>query len=292
MGGHLSPELRGQLATIARARLAWITGPAGRDTLRRLTKGPGWPQGPNRSLVQAVMQARTAWAGGSGEADLLPVIAEVKRRSPSAGAIAADADALQQALRYRQAGACAISVLAEGEFFGGSPEDVAAVAQAVDRPVLFKDVVVHPLQLELARACGACAVLLIAAVLRPDSLAQLVEQAQRLGLETLVEVHTEPELAVALQVRPAAIGINNRDLTTFQVDPARAERLLPQVPNSLPCIAESGYRTPEQAARALAAGAAAVLIGEALMRSPDPVAFLRAIRRVNGPGGVKASDVD
>ena len=306
MGDHLSPHLTGQLESMARARLAWASGRPGRDTLRQIEaragacNNPAGPDGlrpkatPAPSLVQALTEARAAWAGGGSVDGLVPVIAEVKRRSPSAGCIAAGVDAVQQALRYRQAGACAVSVLAEPQFFGGSADDVAAVARSLDRPVLFKDVVVHPLQLELARACGARAVLLIAAVLKPQSLGLFVRQAEELGLEAVVEVHTEAELAEALQTRPAAIGINNRDLTTFRVDPTRAERLMGQVPPGIPCIAESGYRTPEQAARALDAGAVAVLIGEALMRSGDPAAFLRAIRpsRVGEAVGGTCADVD
>ena len=312
MSEHLSPRLSGQLETIARARLAWVTGPAGRDALRQMADRVG-PSGQaagtdglrpketvSRGFVPALAEARAGWVRGGPPDGPVPVIAEVKRRSPSAGAIAAGVDAVQQALRYRQAGACAISVLAEPEFFGGSPQDVAAVARALDRPVLFKDVVVHPLQLELARSCGARAVLLIAAVLRPESLADFVRQAEKLGLEAVVEVHSEAELAVALEARPAAVGVNNRDLSTFEVDPSRAERLLPRVPAQLPCIAESGYRTPQQAARALSAGATAVLIGEALMRSADPAAFLRALRlfaasgrdeRRAGPDGVARAEL-
>ena len=279
----LSPRLDGHLQRIVSARLAWASGGSPQEILRRL---PRTPRPPARSLVAALRQARAGWEQGLSEGPV-PVIAEVKRRSPSAGAIAEQARALAQALRYRQAGAAAVSVLAEEAFFGGSPEDVAEVVRGTDLPVLYKDVVVHPVQLELALACGAAAVLLIAAVFDERELARRVVQARRMGLEVVVEVHHEEELDAALTARPDVVGINNRDLTTFRVDPDRAQRLLARIPPGPVRIAESGYQRPDQARRALEAGASAVLIGEALMRSPDPASFLQAVRRrqgVNLPG--------
>ncbi|HEY8486852.1 MAG TPA: indole-3-glycerol-phosphate synthase, partial [Limnochordales bacterium] len=295
------PKLRGHLLTIAQRRLAWVTGSGGQAALdqlqRQAASSPevaGARSGPG-GFVEALRRAREAWAAQAGLASgqeggrrprpapdgplegAVPVIAEVKRRSPSAGAIRPEADAAGQARLYRQAGACCLSVLAEEEFFGGSPQDVCRAVQASGLPVLFKDVVVHPLQLELACAAGARAVLLIAAVLSPQALVRLAGQARRLGLEVLVEVHDEQELSAALAAEPDLVGINNRDLTTFQVDPARVARLLPAVPARVPVVAESGYRRPQEVRQALAQGAVGVLVGEALMRCSDPRAFLRAV---------------
>lgn len=212
----------------------------------------------------------------------IPLIAEVKRRSPSAGAIAAGRDAVEQASRYARGGAAAVSVLANEAFFGGSPDDVRAVSSAdtVGVPVLYKDIVVCPEQIELARRCGASAVLLIMAALPAEEIAGLAAHARTSGLEFVVEVHDEPELALALQLPDVRIiGVNNRDLRNFQVDTRRAVELLPRVPPGIVRIAESGYRTPEEIAEAWAAGADAVLVGEALMRAADPEAFLAEARQ-------------
>ena len=250
-----------------------------RAMLRRLRHEPT-PARPAGGLRHALEAARD---GGSGR---LPLIAEVKRRSPSAGAIAPDRDAVDQAARYAAGGAAAISVLANETYFGGNPEDVRAVSAspAVGLPVLFKDVVVWPEQIELARRCGASAVLLIMAALATGEVEALMACAREAGLDVVVEVHDEEELERALSLEGVGIvGVNNRDLRTFAVDTSRARSLLPRVPRGVLRLAESGYRTPADIVDAWAAGADAVLVGEALMRTPDPEAFLAEVRRLKAP---------
>lgn len=204
------------------------------------------------------------------------IIAEVKRASPSVGAISPDLDASAQAECYGSAGAAAISVLTDGPGFGGSLADLSAVRHTVDVPLLRKDFVIDRYQLLEARLCGADAVLLIAAVLG-NELERLLAAAAGLGLAAVVEVHDEAELETALASGANIIGINNRDLTTFNVDLATSERLLPRIPARIKAIAESGVRTLADASRLRAAGAVNLLVGEALMRAADPGAFLQAL---------------
>jgi indole-3-glycerol phosphate synthase len=204
----------------------------------------------------------------------LRVIAEVKRASPSAGPIDAGLDAPAQARRYADAGAAAISVLTDGPGFGGSLEDLSAVRAAVDVPLLRKDFVVDRYQLLEARAHGADAVLLIVAALDAKTLARLLADAGALGLAALVEVHDAAEVAVALAAGARIVGVNNRNLATMQVDLALSERLLPVLPADVRGVAESGVRTVEDARRLRRAGAANLLVGEALVRAVDPGALL------------------
>lgn len=207
------------------------------------------------------------------------VIAEVKRASPSAGAIAdADADAAERARAYEAAGAAAVSVLTEPRHFGGSLADLRAVHLAVSVPVLRKDFLVHPDQVLEARVGGADAVLLIVAALSRSELGAMVATARDLGLDALVEVHTEAELEAALEAGAEVVGVNARDLETLEVDPEGALELLARVPADRIAVAESGISTRAQVERATAAGARAVLVGEALMRAPDPAATLRELR--------------
>ncbi len=198
------------------------------------------------------------------------VIAEVKRASPSAGAIAHGLDAVAQARRYAMAGAAAISVLTDGPGFGGSLEDLAAVRAAVPTPLLRKDFVLDRYQLLEARLHGADAALLIVAALSGDSLRRLLSESEALGLAALVEVHDAAELEVALGAGARLVGVNNRNLSTFEVDLAVSERLLPSLPAAVKGVAESGVRTPADARRLRRAGAANLLVGEALVRADDP----------------------
>jgi len=198
------------------------------------------------------------------------VIAEVKRASPSAGAIAHGLDAVAQARRYVMAGAAAISVLTDGPGFGGSLEDLAAVRAAVPTPLLRKDFVLDRYQLLEARLHGADAALLIVAALSGDSLRRLLSESEALGLAALVEVHDAAELEVALGAGARLVGVNNRNLSTFEVDLAVSERLLPSLPAAVKGVAESGVRTPADARRLRRAGAANLLVGEALVRADDP----------------------
>ncbi len=205
------------------------------------------------------------------------LIAEVKRSSPSAGAIAAGPDdPVARARAYQAGGAAAISVLCEPHWFGGSVDDLRAVRAAVSVPVLAKEFVVDPRQLPLLRAAGADIVLLLAVLHRGGRLAELVDRALDLGIEPFVEVHDEAELDRALATHARIVGINNRDLRTLVVDPEQAFRLRGLVPEDRLVIAESGVREPGTIAGWRAVGFDGALVGEALMRSEDPEAAVRA----------------
>ena len=206
------------------------------------------------------------------------VIAEVKRASPSAGAISTGLDAVAQARRYEAAGAACISVLTDGPGFGGSLEDLVQVRAAVGLPVLRKDFTVSPWQLVEARAAGADAALLIVAALGDEDLRRLHDRCGELGLHALVEVHDEAEAERALAVGAAVVGVNNRNLHTFQVDLGTSERIVPGFPAGVKGVAESGVRTQADARRLRAAGAPNLLVGEALVRAADPGALLRELQ--------------
>ena len=211
----------------------------------------------------------------------LSLIAEHKRRSPSAGAIRDDL-ALEDVVRaYERGGAAALSILTDGPSFGGSLEDLRAARRATGLPLLRKDFIVDAYQVLEAFAAGADAILLIVAALEPSELAALHEHALELGLSALVEVHDERELELALDSIPAhpvpIIGINNRDLKTLSVDTRRTFELLARVAERALVISESGFSRREQLDELEAAGVDGVLIGEALMRSPDIETACRAL---------------
>jgi len=207
------------------------------------------------------------------------VIAEVKQASPSRGLLRAGFDAVWLARRYAEGGACAISVLTDDRHFQGSLEHLAAIRLALPAgpPLLRKDFLFDEYQLHEARAHGADAVLLITAILEQPLLAELIAVVKALGMTALVEVHDEAEMRRALKASPPLIGINNRDLRTFDVDLAITERLRPLAPPQLPVIAESGIFTREDLRRLQACGVNAALIGEALVTAPDPAAKLREL---------------
>jgi indole-3-glycerol phosphate synthase len=205
------------------------------------------------------------------------VVAEVKRRSPSAGPIDEALDAEEQARRYTAAGAAAISVLTDGPGFGGSLDDLGDVHGAVDVPVLRKDFIVDRYQLLEARAHGADAALLIVAALDDATLRRLHEECAALGLAALVEVHDAAELDRALAAGARLVGVNNRNLATFAVDLAVSEALLPRLPAAVKGVAESGVRSAADVRRLRACGAANFLVGEALVRAADPGALLREL---------------
>ena len=217
---------------------------------------------------------RPSFRDAIGGRDTLSVIAEFKRRSPSAGAIRDD-DPGARARAYREAGASAVSVLTDPDAFGGSLEDLQAASRASSLPILMKDFVVDPVQIRGGWAAGASAVLLIVRCLEQTRLHRLYEETRSLGLDALVEVHDAAELDRALALEEAIVGINNRDLDTLDTDRRRAAALLPNVPPGRIAVAESGYLEPAHLAE-LRGQADAVLIGTALMRAPDPAAFLRA----------------
>jgi indole-3-glycerol phosphate synthase len=198
------------------------------------------------------------------------VIAEVKRASPSKGALAAIADPASLAVDYEAGGARIISVLTEKRRFGGSIEDLAAVREAVGVPVLRKDFVLSSYQLWEARAYGADLALLIVAALEQNALVSLVERAMSIGLVPLVEVHTAEELERAIDAGVTVLGINTRNLKTLEVDRSVFAKLAPKVPDGIIKIAESGVRGPHDLLAYAAAGADAVLVGESLVTGKDP----------------------
>jgi tryptophan synthase beta chain len=206
----------------------------------------------------------------------LHLIAEVKRRSPSAGAIAADADPVALARAYEAGGAGAISVLCEPHWFGGSVADVRAVRAAVTLPILAKEFVVDERQLPVLRSAGADIVLLLVCILPARKLARFAGLARELGLEPLVEAHDERELEAALATDARLIGLNNRNLRTLTVDPEHCLRLRPLVPDDRLVVGESGVNEPRTLVGWRAVGLDAALIGEALMRSAEPAAAARA----------------
>lgn len=222
----------------------------------------------------------------------LAVIAEIKRRSPSAGAINEIVSALAQAQRYRAAGANALSILTDSKYFGGELADLQEVtadfatqpaAPGVSRsnpvPCLRKDFMVHPVQVLQAREAGASAILIIVRALGDEEIESLHQAASAAGLDALFEIHTEEELARAVRHDAKIIGVNNRDLAIFKTDLSLSERLIPLFPKDVVAVSESGIATASDAARAQAAGAHAVLVGESLMRAVDPAALIREFHR-------------
>jgi len=208
------------------------------------------------------------------------LVAEVKRRSPSAGVIRDDLDPIEQAACYATHGAAAVSVLTDGPFFGGSIADLEAVAHRVDLPVIRKDFILDETQILEARAAGASAVLLIVRALPAARFRALLEFTRATGFDALVEVHTGAELEDALQAGARIVGVNSRDLDTFRIDVEAAWRLLGKVPPDCIAIAESGMSTVADVERAAAAGADGVLVGTALSAVADPAAQVRALSGV------------
>ena len=208
------------------------------------------------------------------------LLAEVKRRSPSRGAIAEGLDAVAQAHAYAAGGAAAVSVLTEPAHFGGSADDLLAVRRAVTIPALKKDFHVVAVQLVEARALGASAALLIARAISPERLAELMRLGRDLGLELLVVVRDEAELERSLSEGATMIGVNNRNLETLVIDAGTVARLMPSIPAGVVAIAESGIRTRADVERYASAGADAVLVGSSLSAALDPVAASRNLTGV------------
>ncbi len=215
----------------------------------------------------------------------LAVIAEIKRRSPSAGAIATGIAAPEQATKYREATASALSVLTDVKYFGGTLDDLVAVTTHFRQsppalPCIRKDFFVHPIQVLQARQAGASAILIIVRALNDDEIAALHAAAQAAGLDSLFEIHNENELTRALAHSAKIIGVNNRDLAIFKTDLGLSERLIPLFPKHITAVSESGIHTAADAARARACGAHALLVGEALMKTVDPTALIKSFRAV------------
>ncbi|MCL2079293.1 MAG: indole-3-glycerol phosphate synthase TrpC [Oscillospiraceae bacterium] len=205
-------------------------------------------------------------------------ICEVKKASPSKGVIAEDFPHLDIARAYEKAGASAISVLTEPEFFQGCDSYLSQIREIVDIPLLRKDFIIDPFQIEQAKKLGADAVLLICAILTRAQVAEYIKKADGLGLSCLVEIHNEKEADMAIAAGARIIGVNNRDLKTFKVDTSLCERLSVKIPPEVLFVSESGIQTPKDVWAANEAGASAVLIGETLMRAPDKTAALAELR--------------
>jgi indole-3-glycerol phosphate synthase len=237
-------------------------------------------QRPLEALIEEARSAastrgfRAALAGGTE----LRVISEIKRRSPSKGALNIDLDPASLARQYEAGGASCLSVLTDVEHFGGSVADLQAARAACSLPVLRKDFTVSPRDVCDARIMGADCVLLIAAALDPSELADYHDLAISIGLDVLVEIHDERELEHALAARATLVGVNQRDLVTFQVDHERAVRMAGVIPDTAVKVAESGVRGPDDARSLRAAGYDAVLVGETLVTAADPVEALRGLR--------------
>ncbi|MCF7689814.1 MAG: indole-3-glycerol phosphate synthase TrpC [Cephaloticoccus sp.] len=234
-------------------------------------------------LLNSILPAPPDFAAALQRADgQLAVIAEIKRCSPSAGLIAEEIDAVEQAAIYRGAGASALSVLTDTKYFGGELEDLRSVTKMFREercsiPCLRKDFMVHPIQVRQARENGASAILIIVRALTDDEIGALREAAHASGLDALFEIHNEADLARAVAHGAKIIGVNNRDLAIFKTDLGISERLIPLMPRDVIAVSESGIFTPDDAARARGAGAHAVLVGEALMKAAKPKTLLHAL---------------
>jgi indole-3-glycerol phosphate synthase len=218
-----------------------------------------------------------AFSGALTGAEGLAVIAEIKRRSPSRGDLDPGLDPKEVARDYEAGGAACLSVLSDTQFFGGSADDVAAAHGASSLPILRKDFTVAEADVADARLMGADAVLLIVAALSDAELGTFLGLARRLGLEALVEAHDEAEVERALDAGAELIGVNQRDLTTFEVDHDRALRVVGSIPAGVVAVAESGIRDGEDARRLAGAGYRAILVGETLMRAGDRRRALAAL---------------
>ena len=212
--------------------------------------------------------------------ETVALVAECKRASPSKGRLSADYDPARLARTYAANGAAAISLLADARFFQGSLDHLVEARAAVTLPLLCKEFVLDPWQVHAARACGADAVLLIVAALGDGQLAELNATILSLGMTPLIEVHNEDELERALNLRPRVIGVNNRDLKTFEVDLETTARLAPHVPPATVLVAESGIGNAQDVKLMGKLGAHAVLVGETLMKAPDLAVSVRSLSGV------------
>ena len=240
-------------------------------------------RGRTRELEAAVASAPEPrdFKAALSAPDRVALIAECKRRSPGAGLIRPDLDPVELSRGYARAGASALSVLTDPEYFGGSRADLEAVRRATPLPVLRKDFTLDPLQVLEARAMGADAVLLIVRILSDAALSGLHAHAKGLGMSVLVEVHDRGELERAARLGADLIGINNRDLSTFQTELETTLQLIDEVPEGTVVVSESGIRTLQDVVRLGEAGVDAILVGESLLRAPDPEEAARGMARAS-----------
>ena len=264
------------LGTIVAATKRTVDVRAGRESLAQLRQRV-------ERLVADDPRPRASFLEALSRRDRLNVIAECKRRSPSKGVLRAEYDPVTISRGYAAAGAAAISVLTEPTYFAGSLADLTAAAQAVDVPLLRKDFVVDEYQVLETAGSEASALLLIVAALEDSTFRSLFSLADGLGLDVLVEVHTEEELERALATPARLIGVNNRNLKTLEVDLGVSERLIPRIPAGRIAVAESGFSTGPQVARLVACGAKGFLVGESLMTHGQPAAKMRELLAVNAP---------
>jgi indole-3-glycerol phosphate synthase len=255
-----------EILAAKRAELALLQESEARDTLRRAA----FNSPPARDFAGALRR----------QDGRLAVVAEIKRRSPSKGELAPGLDPGVVAKAYETGGAAALSVLTDRPFFGGSVADLQAARAKVELPALRKDFTIDETQVYESRAVGADAVLLIVAALDDDGLlAGLRELAEEIGIVALVEAHDDAELDRALAAGATVVGVNARDLGTFGEDLGLSERLAGRIPGDVAAVAESAIRAPEDAERMAEAGYDAVLVGEALVRSANPIALVQAMSR-------------
>jgi len=212
--------------------------------------------------------------------NFLSVIAEIKRASPSRGIMSPDLNPEFQSRLYQKYGAAAISVITERNFFNGSLDDLKRTRKTCSMPILRKDFIIHPYQIYETRAYGIDAVLLIAAILSEENLVEFSGIIYDLGMEPLVEIHNQEEAAAAIKCEARLIGINNRDLKTFNLDIETTKRLIPLIPKDRIIVSESGIRGPEEAKKVAGWGARAVLVGEALVTNHNPKDLLKNLTKI------------
>ncbi|MGG3942482.1 indole-3-glycerol phosphate synthase TrpC [Peribacillus psychrosaccharolyticus] len=244
---------------------------AKKEEVKELKRNPSHIQEPARK-VSSLVEVLTS-------SSKMQVIAEIKRASPSKGEIKLEVDPAQQATKYEEAGAAAISVLTDTAYFKGSTEDLALVSRSVKLPLLCKDFIIDQIQIDIAKKAGAQVILLIVAALTQEKLENLYHYAKLQNLEVLVEVHNEQELNQAMLLHPELIGVNNRNLKTFEIDLEVTDRLgaILKKADQL-FISESGIKTPADVLRVKKAGAKGILVGETLMKSTDVAQSLAAFQ--------------
>lgn len=244
---------------------------AKKEEVKELKRNPSHIQEPARK-VSSLVEVLTS-------SSKMQVIAEIKRASPSKGEIKLEVNPAQQATEYEEAGAAAISVLTDTAYFKGSTEDLALVSRSVKLPLLCKDFIIDQIQIDIAKKAGAHVILLIVAALTQEKLENLYHYAKLQNLEVLVEVHNEQELNQAMLLHPELIGVNNRNLKTFEIDLEVTDRLgaILKKADQL-FISESGIKTPADVLRVKKAGAKGILVGETLMKSTDVAQSLAAFQ--------------